>query len=89
MKLFGNELKLFFVEKLSENWAWEIEFLKWMGSWGNFPVYENSIFIRFKGDHRGIYWSYYILGFKIIELNVYDVRHEEYISPKYKHGLDT
>lgn len=87
MKLFGKELKLFFVEKLSENWAWEIEFLKWTGSWGNFLVYENSISLRLKGDHRGIYWSYHILGFKIIELNVYDTRHEEQISIVNR-GLD-
>ncbi len=87
MKLFGKELKLFFVDKISDNWAYEIEFFKWMGSFSQITLYENSISLRLQGDHRGIYWSYHILGLKVIELNVYDTRHEEQ-TPIVNRGLD-
>jgi len=89
LKLFGKEYKLFFADKFSENWAYELEFLQWMGSMSNFVLFENSIYLRLKGDHRGFFWSYHVLGMKLIELNIYDVRHDDKLQHSYPHGLDT
>ena len=71
------KIKTYFTAKLTDNWAFEIDVLKWFGSPGWFPIYENSLSAKIKGSHRGFYWSFYIIGLKLIELNVYDTRHED------------
>tara|TARA_E500000178_G_C17005515_1_gene747895 strand:+ start:454 stop:702 length:249 start_codon:yes stop_codon:yes gene_type:complete len=70
-------IKLFYTKQITENWAFEIELLKWFGSPGWFPIYENSLSAKIKGSHRGFYWTFYIIGLKVIELNVYDSRHDD------------
>ncbi|MEK9694108.1 MAG: hypothetical protein VW270_00010 [Candidatus Poseidoniales archaeon] len=70
-------IKLFYAKKLTDNWAFEVEVLKWSGSPGWFPIYENNLSAKIRGSHRGFYWSYYILGLKIIEFNLYDTRHDD------------
>lgn len=89
LKLFGKELKLFFADKFSEHWAYEIDFFQWMGSMSNFVLFENSIQLRLKGDHRGFFWSLHLIGCKLIEFNVYDTRHDEAFRLTQRHGLDT
>ena len=89
MKILGQQIKLYFKQKLTENWSYEIEFMKWTGFWKNFTIFENSVYCIPKGDYRGLYWSYYILGFKVIELNVFDHSIETKLRYDYPHGLDT
>ena len=70
-------IKLFYTKQITENWTFDIELLKWFGSPGWFPIYENSFSAKIKGSHRGFYWTFYIIGLKVIELNVYDSRHDD------------
>jgi len=69
-------LKLFYTKKLTEHWAFEIEILRWFGSKGWFVIYENNLSAKVRGSHCGFYWSFLVLGLKIVELNIYDTRHD-------------
>lgn len=69
-------IKLFYKRKLTEHWTFEIEILRWFGSKGWFAIYENNLSAKIRGSHCGFYWSFLILGLKVIELNIYDTRHD-------------
>jgi hypothetical protein len=69
-------LKLSYTKKLTEHWAFEIEILRWFGSRGWFVIYENNLSAKIRGSHCGFYWSFLVLGLKIVELNIYDTRHD-------------
>jgi len=69
-------LKLFYTKKLTEHWAFEIEILRWFGSKGWFVIYENNLSAKVRGSHCGFYLSFLVLGLKIVELNIYDTRHD-------------
>lgn len=70
-------IKLFYTKQITENWTFDIELLKWFDSTGWFPIYENSLSAKIKGINRGFYWTFHIVGLKVIELNLYDIREEE------------
>lgn len=70
-------MKTYFAKKISENWAIELELFRWFGSKYYFSLFDHSLSLKVKGDHRGLYWVLYLIGCKIFEFNVYDVRHEE------------
>ena len=77
-------IKLFYSKQITENWAFDIELLKWFDSTGWFPIYENSLSAKIKGVNRGFYWTFHIIGLKVIELNLYDTREE--VEPEPSDG---
>lgn len=79
---------MFFFKKFTKNWVVEFKALENRVSIYNFLVYEHSLTISFKGDHRGLFWTLFILGFEIFELNVYDRRHASEYEPSPNMGLD-
>lgn len=64
-------------DKIKDPWCYELELFKWMASKAWFVVYEWSLSIKLKGDHKGLYWSWWILGLKLIEFNFYSNKHNE------------
>jgi len=69
--------KRFYCIKVTKNLTIEIDFLKNFASMNWFPICNHSFDVKLKGSHKGVYWSLYLLGFKIFELNIYDNRHDE------------
>lgn len=61
---------------IREPWCFELEVFKWMANLNWFVFYEWSMSVKFKGDHKGFYWSWWILGFKLIEFNLYSNKHD-------------
>ena len=74
-------IKLFYSKQITENWSFDIELLKWFDSTGWFPIYENSLSAKIKGTNRGFYWTFHVVGLKVIELNLYDTREEVESEP--------
>tara|TARA_B100002019_G_C20766669_1_gene355608 strand:- start:209 stop:448 length:240 start_codon:yes stop_codon:yes gene_type:complete len=70
-------MKRFFVLKLTKNWHIEIDLFKSFFSLQWIPVLSHTLDMRLKGSHKGVYWSLYVVGFKIFEFNIYNVKHEE------------
>ena len=77
-------IKLFYSKQITENWSFDIELFKWFESTGWFPIYENSLSAKIKGANRGFYWTFHIIGLKVIELNLYDTREE--VEPEPSDG---
>ena len=71
-------MKRFYAKKLTKNYCIEFDFFRSFISLSWFPILNYTIDLRLKGDHKGFYWSFYLLGFKIFELNIYNKNHEEY-----------
>lgn len=69
-------MRRFYVKKITKNTYIEIDFLKSFASLNWFPILNHSLDVKLKGDHKGFYWSFYLIGFKIFEINIYDKRHE-------------
>jgi len=63
-------------KKLTEKIILELELFKWMANLSWFVFYEWSLSFKFKGDHKGVYWSWWILGLKLIEFNIYSTAHD-------------
>ena len=47
-------IKLFYTKQITENWTFDIELLKWFGSPGWFPIYENSLSAKIKALSKQI-----------------------------------
>ena len=75
-------MKRFYVKKITKNFFLEIDLFKSFVSLNWLPLFNHSFDLKLKGSHRGIYWSLYLLGFKIFEINIYDKRHQ---SPDVKY----
>ena len=63
-------------KKITNNIVLELEVFKWMANLAWFVFYERSLSFKFKGDHKGLYWSWWILGLKLVELNIYSTNHD-------------
>ncbi len=74
MKSLLDKIILSFKFSLSENWEVEFKALEWTGTRNDFIIFENSIWSKFTGENRGLYWAYHILGMKLIELSVCDTK---------------
>jgi hypothetical protein len=69
--------KRFYFIKLTKNFSIELDFLKNFASLNWFPILNHNFDVKLKGSHKGIYWSFFLIGFKIFEINIYDNRHDE------------
>jgi len=79
-------MRRFYVKKITKNLCLEIDLFKSFLSLSWLPILNHSLDLKLKGDHKGLYWSFYFVGFKIFEINIYDKRHE--ITAKYDPVLD-
>jgi len=70
-------MRRFFAKKLSKNYYLEFDCLRSFISLNWFPICNLSFECRFKGSHKGLYTSFYFIGFKIFELNIYNKHHDE------------
>lgn len=70
-------MRRFLVKQLTNNFFIELDFFRSFYSLNWFPIFNHSLDLRLKGSHKGLYWSMYLLGFKIFEINLYDKRHDE------------
>jgi len=70
-------MRRFFVFKITKNYIIELDFLKSFMSLNWFPMINYTMDAKFKGSHKGFYWTFYLLGFKIFEINIYNRNHEE------------
>ena len=59
------------LHKVYKNWHLELDLLKWAGSLAWVALYEFSLSVKLKGNHKGIYWHLQLCGFKIYEINIY------------------
>jgi len=75
-------MKRFYVKQITKNFFLEIDLFKSFVSLNWLPLFNHCFDLKLKGSHRGIYWSLYLLGFKIFEINIYDKRHQ---SPDVKY----
>jgi hypothetical protein len=65
------------IHKVFKNWHLELDLLKWEGSLAWMTLYEFSLSVKLKGNHKGIYWHLQICGFKVYEINIYSQLHDE------------
>ena len=70
-------MRRFFVYYITKNYCIELDFFKSFISLGWFAILNYTMDIRLKGSHKGFYWSFYLLGFKIFEINIYNKNHDQ------------
>ena len=75
------------MKQITKNFFIELDFFKSFISLSWFPIINHSLDLRLKGDHKGLYWSFYLIGFKIFEINLYDKNHDS-DNVKYDPILD-
>jgi len=71
-------MKRFYVFHINKNWCIELDLFKSFVSLNWFPIFNHTMDVKLKGSHKGWYWSFYLIGFKIFEINFYNKNHEEY-----------
>ena len=69
-------------KKIADGWAFQLEFITWIGNKNDFPIYENSFSVQFK-ESMGINWSLSLIGFKVLDIWLYK---EEEITPTVTEG---